>query len=187
MITLDEHLALKVFVVARQAERSFAFALSGSSGNRDDFREYYQGFRLEFLKEVVAELEEIICNSGWREGDPVPKRALSTFMWPWFLSRTYWSTCSRLMGGCPLKRAELHHITAVLRTAAARIEFEPFDVTNFIESRQNLLGVHSIIYHHYSDSGRLRRLSNVECYPVVPHPQPAHLKEYTLAELGFME
>jgi hypothetical protein len=197
MILLEDHFARRVHVVARQAERSFAVALSNSSDNRDDFREYYrdcnQGFRLRLLKQVVKELEERALKAGlsrrWSDVDKDAwwKRCEGTPLLLWFLRSKCLRALSLMTGKCPVSAAELLYMTLVLRTAANRIETEPFKANEFIESRMDLLSVQAIICQHSFFQDRLSLLNAVEHYFDAPHPQPKHLKSFTLAELGFIE
>ena len=171
MILLEDPFTRRVYVVARQAERSFAFALSNSSGNREDFREYYRGFRLEFLKRIIRELEEEVLAAGLSEkwGDRDRGRSkewgVGASLLPWFVRGKCLRALSSVTGKCPVSATELLYMTWVLKTAASRIETEPFYVSTFtepfyvstfIESRMDLGCVQSIIWHHSSYQKKLQ-------------------------------
>lgn len=162
-------LVLKIYCLARQAERSFDFTL-GSDRQWQRLRQYYGEGRLSELRQVVSTLE------GFRlpgNGLISRKEVYSFGVWeivtsPWNRFRNAWSFSIR----------EILFMVQTLKTAVRHLEREekPAD-PSLVETRRDLYTVEGIIEKKLVGVPALKVAARIEHFCQADHIQSIKMDE----------
>jgi hypothetical protein len=159
MVCINNALVEKIYLVARQAERSLASSLPVDDAHRLAIREYYQGGRINHLKDVI---EVLLSYKGKRlyptvMGEPNPGRLRLLVDLP---SRGLSWVCGR----CLFTHTEIGFVQESLRKALDCIEDDVKDTQDFVASRMELFDVEALMFNRFHNRSRMRELSSVENY-----------------------